>query len=250
MHRHFLFAGRGARRESTEAAGRLPDRAEAMNILIIEDSKVIAGALRDGLGRLGYAVDAVGDGLAGLEYARHRSYDVIILDLMLPGLDGLSVLQRLRKEEQPAHVLILSAKGQVEDRVRGLQLGADDYMVKPFSFNELCARLASLVRRKYDRKNPVLRLGGLEVNTAARELSHQGRRIHATRGEYAILEALALNRGRALTLEQLVDAVHDSDACPGTNVIQVMVCNLRKRLAAAGAGSVIRTRRGVGYYVE
>ena len=221
-----------------------------MNVLIVEDSKALAAGLKDGLGKLGYAVDAVGDGREGLDYALHKTYDVIVLDLMLPGLDGLSVLRALRAEGNEAHVLILSAKDHVDDRVRGLRLGADDYLAKPFSFDELCARLASLVRRKYHRKNPVLRLGNLEINTALRELSCRGRVLHATPGEYAILETLALNRGRALTLEQLVDAIHDSAACPGPNVIQVMVCNLRKRLADAGAEPVVRTRRGAGYYVE
>lgn len=221
-----------------------------MNILVVEDSKVIAAGLKDGLAKLGYAVDAVGDGGAGLDYARHKAYDVIVLDLMLPGLDGLTLLQRLRAAGKDTHVLILSARDQVEDRVRGLQLGADDYLVKPFSFDELCARVAGLVRRKYVRKNPVVQLGAATLNTALRELSCRGRAIHATPAEYAILEALAFNRGRVLTPEQLLDAVHGSDACPGRNVVQVMVCTLRKRLAAAGAGIVIRTRRGTGYYVD
>ncbi len=221
-----------------------------MNILIIEDSKAIAAGLKDGLAKLGYAVDAVGDGRKGLDYARHKAYDVIILDLMLPGLDGLTLLQRLRAAGKDTHVLILSARDQVEDRVRGLKLGADDYLVKPFSFDELCARVAGLVRRKYARKNPVIQLGELTLNTALRELSCRGRVIHATPAEYAILEALAFNRGRVLTPEQLLDAVHDSEACPGRNVIQVMICNLRKRLAEDGAGDIIRTRRGTGYYVE
>lgn len=220
-----------------------------MNVLIIEDSKILSGALKDGLSRMGYAVDAVTDGREGLEYARHKPYDVIVLDLMLPTLDGLSVLQKLRTEGIDTHVLILSAKDQVDDRVQGLQLGADDYMIKPFSFDELCARIASLVRRKYSKKNPVIHIGHLSINTATRTITAHGNPIHVTPGEYAIMEALALNRGRVMSLEQLVDAVHDSDACPGPNVIQVMICNLRKRLVPSGIETVIHTRRGAGYFI-
>jgi DNA-binding response OmpR family regulator len=222
---------------------------DGMNVLLIEDSKTIAAALKDGLSKMGYAVDALGDGRVGLDYARHKSYDVIVLDLMLPGLDGLSLLHTLRAEGKNTPVLILSAKDQVNDRVRGLQQGADDYLVKPFAFDELCARIASLVRRKYEQRNPVLAIGPLLLNTAAREVRASDQCIHLTRSEYAILESLALNRGRVLTLEQLLDAVHDSEACPNPNVIQVMVCSLRKRLAQAGARHVIHTRRGVGYFI-
>lgn len=221
-----------------------------MNVLIIEDSKVLSSALKDGLGKLGYAVDAASDGPTGLDYARHKAYDVIVLDLMLPGLDGLSLLQQLRREGIATHVLILSARDQVEDRVRGLQRGADDYMVKPFSFDELCARIASLVRRKYHAKNPEIELAeGVVLNTASRTLCCRGREVHITPGEYAVLEALAHNRGRVLSADRLIDAAHDSAAAPGPNVIQVMVCNLRKKLNTAGAGDVILTRRGAGYLI-
>ncbi len=199
---------------------------------------------------MGYAVDTAANGIDGLDFARHKSYDVIVLDLMLPGIDGLTLLQQLRREGRNTHVLILSARDQVEDRVRGLQLGADDYMVKPFSFDELCARIASLVRRKYQHKNPVIDLGPAAVNTATREITANGTPVHATPSEYSIMEALSLNRGRVLSIDQLMDAVHDSEACPSPNVIQVMVCNLRKRLAPGGAEDVIKTRRGAGYYIE
>lgn len=221
-----------------------------MNILVVEDSKTLRETLHDGLAKLGYGVDAVGDGAEGLAYALAKEYDAIVLDLMLPGKDGLSVLRELRAAGKKTHVLILSAKDQVEDRVRGLHLGADDYMIKPFSFDELCARIGTLIRRRYDAKNPLIEIGGLLLNTAIREARHCKTVIPLTPGEYAILEFLALNRGRVISAEQLLDVSHNSDATPSENVVQVMVCNLRKKLAASGDAEVVKTRRGYGYYIE
>jgi DNA-binding response OmpR family regulator len=169
---------------------------------------------------------------------------------MLPGKDGLSVLRELRSAGKKTHVLILSAKDQVEDRVRGLNLGADDYMIKPFSFDELCARIGTLIRRRYDIKNPQIEIEGLILDTAIREARHGKSVISLTPGEYAILEFLALNRGRVISAEQLLDVSHNSDVTPSENVVQVMVCNLRKKLAASGDAEVVKTRRGYGYYIE
>lgn len=221
-----------------------------VNILIVEDSKRLRETLHEGLSRMGYAVDSVGDGREGLDYARFKAYDVIVLDLMLPGLDGLSVLRELRAAGREAHVLILSARDQVEDRVRGLQAGADDYLIKPFSFDELCARISTLIRRRYETKSPLIELDGLTINTAIREARGGREGVPLTPGEYAILEFLALNRGRAISAEQLLDVSHGSDATPGENVVQVMVCNLRKKLASAGVGEIVKTRRGYGYYID
>jgi DNA-binding response OmpR family regulator len=221
-----------------------------MNILIIEDSQVLLNSLEDGLSRLGYAVDAVADGKEGLDYAMFKEYNVIILDLMLPTMDGLTVLKKLREAGKKSNVLILSAMDQVEDRVRGLQLGADDYMIKPFSFDELCARVATLVRRHYDQRNPEVKIGKISVNMALRKVICGGKTVSFTPSEYAIIEFLLLNRGRVISVEQLLDAVHNSEACPGTNVIQVMVCNLRKKMSQECDCDIIKTRRGYGYYIE
>lgn len=221
-----------------------------MNVLVVEDSRALRETLQDGLTKLGYGVDAVGDGKEGLEFALAKDYDVIVLDLMLPRMDGLSILQKLRTAGKRTHVLILSAKDQVEDRVRGLQLGADDYLIKPFSFFELSARIATLVRRRYDSKNPQIMLGRLTLNTASREVRHGQQVIPLTPGEYAVLEFLALNKGRVISAEQLLDVSHSSEESPSINVIQVMVCNLRRKLDLKGEGEIVRTRRGYGYYVE
>ncbi len=221
-----------------------------MNILIIEDSTTLRETLRDGLVKLGHGVDAVGDGREGLDHDRIKEYDVLILDLMLPGMDGLSILRELRNAGKQTHVLILSAKDQVEYRIQGLQLGADDYMIKPFSFDELCARIGALVRRRYAVKNPLIVLGDITINLAMREVLHGTNPVSFTPGEYAILEYLALNRGRVISVEQLIENAHGSDAAPGENLIQVMVCNLRKKLTASGADETVKTRRGYGYYIQ
>jgi DNA-binding response OmpR family regulator len=216
-----------------------------MKLLIIEDSQRLLRSLGAGLRRMGHAVDLVADGAEGLGYARLNDYDVIVLDLMLPSMDGLTVLQRLRALGRQTHVLILSAKDQVEDRVRGLALGADDYLIKPFSFDELCARLQALVRREFREKNPEIALGAVTLNTAARTVTRDGERVPLTPAEYGLLERLALSRGRVLSKEQLIDGLHDSDSCPGPNVIEVLICTLRKKIG----DSVVETRRGHGYCI-
>ncbi len=221
-----------------------------MNILIVEDSRTLRETLHDGLSKLGYGVDAVGGGREGLDFARLKEYDVILLDLMLPGMDGLSVLRELRAGGKKTHVLILSAKDQVEDRVRGLHLGADDYMIKPFSFDELCARIGTLIRRRYDVKSPLIEIRGITIDMAIREARHGMTALPLTPGEYAILEYLVLNRGRVVSAEQLIAGAHGSDAAPGENLVQVMVCNLRKKLAASGVDELVKTRRGYGYYIQ
>ena len=217
-----------------------------MRLLLIEDSERLRRSLAAGLRHAGYAVDLAADGVEGLWYATENEYDVIVLDLMLPSMDGLTVLQRLRALGRQAHILILSAKDQVEDRIRGLRLGADDYLVKPYSFDELCARIQTLVRRQYGEKNPAIAVGPLVLHTAARTVSRDGERVNLTPAEYAIFECLALRRGRVLSKEQLIDALHDSDSCPGPNVVEVLICTLRKKI---GADALIETRRGHGYCI-
>ncbi|MDA0989943.1 MAG: response regulator transcription factor [Verrucomicrobia bacterium] len=220
-----------------------------MKVLVVEDSERLLRSLGRGLKKSGFTVDLVGDGKEGWDYARLNDYDVIVLDILLPHMDGLTILRNLRAMGKQTHVLMLSAKDQVEDRVRGLQLGADDYMIKPFSFDELVARLNTLVRRRYETKNPVITIGHLTVNTATREVRSHGDVVNVTPGEYGILEHLVLNRGNVLSKEQLLDGLHDSDSYAGTNVIEVMVCNLRKKIDANGDDPIVQTRRGFGYFI-
>ena len=167
-----------------------------MRILVIEDDTNLNRQIKEALTEADYAVDVAFDGEEGYHKARSISYDVIILDLMLPKLDGLSVLKTLRQEHSPGYVLVLTAKDTSEDKVRGLELGADDYLVKPFDFPELLARVKALVRRKYEAKSTVLRVADLEVDTSARVVRRGGQLIDLSGREYALLEYLALNAGR------------------------------------------------------
>jgi DNA-binding response OmpR family regulator len=221
-----------------------------MKLLLVEDSARLRHALQTGLQRAGYAVDLAKDGREGLWLATENEYDVIVLDLMLPEIDGLTVLQELRARGRSTHVLILSAKDLVQDRVQGLRLGADDYLVKPFSFDELCARLEALVRRAYGAKNPLLRKGPLVLNTAARSVAHGGRAVKLTPREYSLLEILMLRAGEAVSRRELWERLSQFDSEATSNVVDVLVCSLRRKLDPDRPHGLIKTRRGYGYLIE
>jgi DNA-binding response OmpR family regulator len=221
-----------------------------MKLLVIEDSERLRRSLGHGLRRAGFAVDLTPDGREGLAYAEINEYDVIILDLMLPGMDGLTLLRTLRQKGRKTHVLILSAKDQVQDRILGLELGADDYLVKPFAFEELCARIRALIRRRYETKSPSIHLGEVEIDLARQAVRVQGEPVALTPTEYALLELLALRRGRVVTREQILDQLYESENEVASNVVEVLVCSLRKKIQPAGSPPVIVTRRGRGYLIE
>jgi DNA-binding response OmpR family regulator len=222
-----------------------------MRALVIEDSERLRRSLSHGLARAGWAVDSAADGEAGLELLRAFPYDAVVLDLMLPKVPGLEVLRRARQGGSHAPILILSAMDRVEDRVSGLQSGADDYLVKPFAFDELRARLDALVRRRHQVRNPRVALGELEVDLAAKRVTLQGEPLHLTPSEYAVLELLLLRRGAVVSQPQIVDHLRPSAAGVSSNVVEVLVSGLRRKLgAAAGAGALIQTRRGFGYVIE
>jgi DNA-binding response OmpR family regulator len=221
-----------------------------MKVLVVEDSERLSRSLGQGLRKLGYAVDLAGDGEGGLALAETYDYDVIVLDLMLPGLPGLEVLQRLRGRGRGTHVLILSARERVEDRVKGLRLGADDYLVKPFAFDELSARIQALVRRRHLVKSPILRIGSLEIDTASKRVSRRGGPLHLTPGEYRLLEFLAYQPGRIFSQAQLLDQLHQSEADVSSNAVEVLVSSLRRKIHVRGEPPILRTRRGFGYLVE
>ncbi|MHC5003187.1 MAG: response regulator transcription factor [Planctomycetota bacterium] len=221
-----------------------------MHLLLVEDSRRLQESLRAGLQRCGYAVDVAGDGEAGLRYARHNPYDVIVLDLMLPRLHGLEVLRQLRQESNDTHVLILTAKGAVEDRVLGLREGADDYLGKPFSFDELLARIEALVRRRYRSKSPVISVGRLVVDTAARTVTLSGASVELSRREYALLEYLAFRKGQVVDRREIEDHLYGERNFPMSNAVDRIVCALRKRIEPDGERTLLRTRRGLGYILE
>jgi DNA-binding response OmpR family regulator len=221
-----------------------------MRLLLVEDSQRLQRSLGQGLRRAGYALDIASDGDRGLELAESNGYDVIILDLMLPGLDGLSLLRRLREDGGDAHVLILTARDTVDDRVRGLHAGADDFLVKPFAFEELLARVQALVRRHHRRKNPRLVIGSLSIDTAARKVARDGEPIALTPREYALLEYLAMRQGEVVSRGEIEEHLYDGRAELASNAVDSAVCALRKRIDVAGHPSLIETHRGRGYILE
>jgi len=222
----------------------------AMKVLIVEDSERLVRSLSRGLTKAGYAVDVAADGKTGLAFAETYDYDVIVLDLMLPGVPGLEVLRRLRAAGRSAHVLILSAKDRVEDRIQGLATGADDYLVKPFSFEELCARVQALVRRRYQVKSPRLRVGPLEIDSARRRVVRDGRAIALTSGEYSLLEYLAFRQGRVVSQDQLREHLYGSDREVSGNAIEVLVSSLRRKIHRPDEPPIVATRRGFGYIID
>lgn len=222
----------------------------AVRILLVEDSQRLQRSLGDGLRRAGYAVDVTGDGREGLRQALSVDYDVIVLDLMLPGLDGLSVLKRLRNEGKNTHVLILTAKDTIEDRVRGLQIGGDDYLIKPFAFEELLARIQALVRRRHEAKNPRMRVGPLEIDTSARTAAVAGEPVSLTPREYALLEYLARRRGAIVSRSDIERHIYDATADLTSNVVDSAICALRRKIERPGSPPLIQTRRGMGYLLQ
>jgi DNA-binding response OmpR family regulator len=221
-----------------------------MHLLLIEDSPRLQASLGRGLRKGGYVVDVTGDGNDGLWLAQSNRYDVIILDLMLPGLEGLSLLRRLRAEQNGTHVLILTAKDTVEDRVAGLQTGADDYLIKPFAFEELLARVQALCRRSYQRKNPKIDIGDLEIDTAARIVRRKGEPFEFTPREFMLLVYLAFRRGHIFSRTDIEAHIYSDSVEVMSNVIDSAVCILRKKITPPGAKPLIHTRRGMGYVLE
>jgi DNA-binding response OmpR family regulator len=216
-----------------------------MKLLLIEDSKRLSATLARGLRKAGYCVDASGDGQEGLWFAESCDYDVIILDLMLPTLDGLTVLGRLRRKKN-THVLILTARNGLEDRVRGLRNGADDYLVKPFAFEELLARIEALCRRAYGRKAPFLEVGPLRMDRAKQQAWCEGRLLELSAREFRLLEYLALRQGELVSRTEIEAHIYDEQVEPISNVVDSVICILRRKIGQP----LIHTRRGSGYFLE
>lgn len=218
-----------------------------MRILLIEDSNRLRRTLSLGLQREGYRIDAAADGLSGLDLAHEADYDLIILDLMLPQLDGLSVLKRLRAAGVQSAILILTARDRVEDRVEGLNLGADDYLSKPFALEELFARIGALLRRRYDHRAAQLKLGPLVLELGERSAAVAGVELKLRPREYAVLEYLALRRGHLVSRQELELRISLDRLGPLSNVVEASVSQLRRQLREAGCPELIETRRGIGY---
>jgi DNA-binding response OmpR family regulator len=221
-----------------------------MRVLLIEDHKPLVRALRQGLEEEGFAVDVAYDGQEGDFKARTAEYDVIILDIMLPQIDGLSLLTRWRKDGLSAHVLVLTARGSMEDKVKGLDLGADDYMSKPFELEELLARTRALIRRGHQVKSPMLRVHDLEIDTASRTVKRSGKSIHLTPREYALLEFLAFHRGKVTTRSMIWEHLYDDQDENTSNVVDVYIRYLRNKIDKGYDPPLILTRWGEGYMLR
>ncbi len=221
-----------------------------MRVLLVEDHKPLVRALKQGLEEEGFAVDVAHDGEEGDYKAKTANYDVIILDIMLPKVDGLTLLQRWRRAGMKTHVLVLTARGGIDDKVRGLDQGADDYLTKPFQLEELLARLRALVRREHQIKDPVVRVFDLEIDTASRGVRRAGQTIHLTPREYALLQFLAFHRGKVVTRSMIWEHLYDENDENTSNVVDVYIRYLRNKIDKGFKVPLILTRWGEGYLLR
>ncbi|NBO91124.1 MAG: DNA-binding response regulator [Planctomycetia bacterium] len=221
-----------------------------MRILLVEDHKPLARALRQGLEEEGYSVDWAADGADADVKARSTSYDVIVLDVMLPHVDGLTLLQNWRKDGLKSHVLILTARSTVDDKVKGLDSGADDYLTKPFELGELLARLRALIRREHQVKDPVIRVFDLEIDTSSRMVKRAGQSIALTPREYALLEFLAFHRGKVATRSMIWEHLYNEQDESTSNVVDVYIRYLRNKIDKGFDPPLILTRWGEGYMMR
>jgi len=222
-----------------------------MRILLVEDDQKIASFIIKGLKAEGFAVDHAADGENGLHLALTEPYDAAIIDIMLPRLDGLTLIENLRREKLKTPVIILSAKGEVDDRVKGLQTGADDYLAKPFAFSELLARLQALIRRSSDVSEPTkLAVADVSMNLIAREVVRAGKKIELQPLEFSLLEYLMRNAGRVVSKTMIMEHVWDYYFDPQTNVVESRIYKLREKIDKEFPTRLIHTVRGVGYVLK
>ena len=222
-----------------------------MRILILEDDARIADFVSNGLKQAGYAVDVLGDGEVGLHFGLNNVYDAAVIDIMLPGCDGLSVIDQWRKARIATPVIILSAKQSVDDRIRGLQAGDDDYLTKPFAFSELLARVQALIRRSTQTAEPtLLNFSNLSLNLLTREVTRNGKKIELHAREFSLLEYMLRNPGRVLSKTMILEHVWDYAFDPKTNVVDVLVCRLRNKIDRDFDPKLIHTLRGFGYALK
>ncbi len=222
-----------------------------MRILLVEDDTKIASFVMKGLKAAGYAVDHAADGEEGLNLALTEPYDTAIIDIMLPKRDGLSLIEELRKRKIHTPVIILSARGSVDDRVKGLQTGGDDYLTKPFAFSELLARVQALMRRASGASEPTtLTAGDLSMNLLTREIRRKGKQIELQPMEFSLLEYLMRNVGRVVSKAMIMEHVWDYNFDPQTNVVEARICRLRDKVDRDFDRRLIHTMRGVGYVLK
>lgn len=221
-----------------------------MRILLVEDEKGLAAIIKKGLEENGYSVDMAHDGEEGLYMAKNYPVDVIILDIMLPIMDGLSILKNIREQEISIPVLILTAKDTVPDKIKGLDTGADDYLSKPFDFSELLARVRALIRRSGDVKEALIRIADMEIDTATHEVKRSGRLILLSAKEYALLEYLAYHKGHVVSRFDITEHIYSEEFDLDSNVIDVYINFLRKKIDKDFDTKLIHTVRGAGYILR
>jgi two-component system copper resistance phosphate regulon response regulator CusR len=235
---------------SLDLLGSIPQSARRMKILIVEDEPKTASFLQKGLSEEGYVVDVVGDGQEGLERAQGFGYDLIVLDVMMPKMDGWTFIERLRSCGLSTMTLFLTARDSLADRVRGLDLGADAYLVKPFSFTELLATVRTLLRRSSGRMHDILQIADLEIDFIQRRVQRNGERIELSPKEFSLLSLLARRRGEVVSRAVIADQVWNMNFDSETNVVDVHIARLRAKVDASNAKKLINTIRGMGYVLD
>ncbi|HEY4706036.1 MAG TPA: response regulator transcription factor [Thermodesulfobacteriota bacterium] len=221
-----------------------------MRILLVEDEKDLAGIIKQGLEEAGYAVDMAHDGEEGLYMAETYPVDAVVLDIMLPLMDGIEVLKRLRKKGVTTPVILLTARDALLDKIKGLDTGADDYLTKPFVFDELLARIRSLLRRKATVKEAVIRVADLEVDTASHQVKRAGKSVPLSAKEYSLLEFLAYRRGNVVSRTDIVEHIYNEEAEMDSNVVDVYINYLRNKIDRDHRKKLIHTVRGAGYILK
>jgi DNA-binding response OmpR family regulator len=221
-----------------------------MRVLVVEDEPRMAALIKQGLEEEAYAVDVVGNGSEVLDWIQTAEYDVVLLDIMLPGLNGIEVCRLLRAKGYAMPVLMLTARDATADKVQGLDSGADDYLVKPFAIEELTARLRALVRRQGPTRTPTLQIGDLILDTATKRAQRGGKIIDLTAKEYALLETLMRHPGQVLTRDQIINHVWDMEFSPGSKLIEAYIYALRKKIDDGHNVKLIQTVRGLGYRID
>jgi two component transcriptional regulator, winged helix family len=221
-----------------------------MKILLAEDEVDLNNVVTRYLKKNGYSVDSVLDGEEALDYLEYSEYDLVILDIMMPKVDGFEVIKKLRNKGNHTSILMLTARDNADDKVKGLDLGADDYIVKPFDFNELLARIRAVVRRKYGNSSNKLAIGDLILDTSEKSVTRAGKQIELTGKEYEVLEYLMQSKNRILSREQIKEHVWDFDYEGDSNIIDVLIKNIRKKIDIEDGKQIIYTKRGLGYVIK
>ena len=221
-----------------------------MKILLAEDEVDLNNVVTRYLKKNGYSIDSVLDGEEALDYLEYGEYDLVILDIMMPKVDGFEVIKKLRNKGNHTSILMLTARDNADDKVKGLDLGADDYIVKPFDFNELLARIRAVVRRKYGNSSNKLVIGDLILDTSEKSVTRAGKQIELTGKEYEVLEYLMQSKNRILSREQIKEHVWDFDYEGDSNIIDVLIKNIRKKIDVEDGKQIIYTKRGLGYVIK